>query len=149
MSLDEMYARGELRRLPPRKDEPVALLAAARRRLEDAANPSVHPETRLEQAYAAILNCAMAALRAEGYRVARGPGQHTRTLETLRYTVGIPEQRIDYYQILRSLRHKELYEGLADVSLEQVEEAVKEAARLVQETQSWLAKRYPRLFPAP
>ncbi len=149
MNLEEMAARGELRRLSPRKAEPGGLLAAARRRLEDATNPSVHLETRLEQAYAAILNCALAALRAEGYRPARGPGQHARTLETLQYTVGVPPARIDYYHLLRSLRHKELYEGTIDVSLAQVEEAVKEAARLLQETQSWLSKRYPSLFSSP
>ena len=148
MSLADMAARGELQRLPPHKDEPFALLEAARRRLEDAANPTIHPETRLEQAYTAIFTCALAALRAEGYRPSRGIGQHARTLETLRYTVGVPDPHIDYYQLLRSLRHRGLYEGLIDVSITQVEEAVKEAAWLLETTQSWLSKRYPRLFPS-
>lgn len=125
MSLANMAARGELQRLPPHKDEPIVLLEAARRRLKDAANPTVYPETRLEQAYTAILTCALAALRAEGYRPARGIGQHARTLET-----------------------RGLYEGLINVSVTQVEEAVKEAAWLLEGPRRWLAKRYPRLFPS-
>lgn len=62
MSLANMAARGELQRLPPHKDEPIVLLEAARRRLKDAANPTVYPETRLEQVYTAMLTCALAAL---------------------------------------------------------------------------------------
>ncbi|MBC7099666.1 hypothetical protein H5T52_11265 [Candidatus Bipolaricaulota bacterium] len=62
MSLANMGARGELQRLPPHKDEPIVLLEAARRRLKDAANPTVYPETRLEQVYTAMLTCALAAL---------------------------------------------------------------------------------------
>ena len=60
MSLEEMILRGELVREPARPGETRRLIAAATRRLEDAANTSIHPETRLEQAYHAILNCASA-----------------------------------------------------------------------------------------
>ena len=45
MSLDAMVRRGELERLPPTVEEIPALLKTINRRIEDAANPSNHPET--------------------------------------------------------------------------------------------------------
>jgi len=47
MSLDDMLRRGELERLPPTVDEISVLLETINRRIEDAANPTNHPETRL------------------------------------------------------------------------------------------------------
>jgi hypothetical protein len=68
VSLEEMILRGELRREPAAPEEIRQLLAAITRRLDDARRVENHPETRIEQAYHAILNCALAALRAGGLR---------------------------------------------------------------------------------
>ena len=146
MSLDDMVRRGELERLPPTVGEILALVKTINRRIEDAANRTNHPETRLEQAYIAILNCALAALRAEGVRPARGPGQHVHTLESLRFTVGVEKERLGYYQTLRSLRHRGLYEGFTDVSKSQAEEAVTEASWLHDRLAAWLADGHPELM---
>jgi len=145
MSLDDMVRRGELERLPPTVGEIPALVKTINRRIEDAANRTNHPETRLEQAYIAILNCALAALRAEGARPVRGPGQHVHTLESLRFTVGVDAERLGYYQTLRSLRHRGLYEGFTDVSMSQAEEAVTEARWLHDRLEAWLANSHPEL----
>lgn len=103
MSLDDMVRRGELERLPPTVGEIPALLDTINRRIEDAANLANHPETRLEQAYTAILNCVLVALRAEGLRPVRGTRQHVHSLESLRFTVGVEKERLGYYQT--TLRH--------------------------------------------
>lgn len=146
MSLDDMVRRGELERLSATVGEIPALRRTICRRIEDAANPSNHPETRLEQAYTAILNCALATLRAEGARPVRGPGQHVHTLESLRFTVGVEKERLAYYHTLRSLRHRGLYEGFTDVSQSQAEEAVTEAKWLQDRLAAWLADRHPELM---
>jgi len=146
VSLDDMVGRSELERLPPTVGEIPALLTAINRRIEDAANPTNHPETRLEQAYAAILNCALAALRAEGARPVRGSGQHVHTLESLRFTVGVEKERLAYYHTLRSLRHRGLYEGFTDVPQSQAEEAVEEARWLQDRLAAWLTDRHPELM---
>ena len=146
MSLDVMVRRGELERLPPTVGEIPALLKTIYRRIEDAANPTNHPETRLEQAYTAILNCALAALRAEGARPVRGTGQYVHTLESLRFTVGVEKERLAYYHTLRSLRHRGLYEGFTDVSKSQAEEAVAEARWLQDRLEVWLADRHHELM---
>lgn len=100
----------------------------------------------MEQAYTAILNCALAALRAEGARPVRGSGQHVHTLESLRFTVGVDEEHLGYYQTLRSLRHRGLYEGFTDVSQSQAEEAVEEARWLQGQLATWLTGHHPELM---
>jgi len=146
MSLNDMVRLGELERLPLTVEEIPALLTTINRRIEDAANPTNHPETRLEQAYTAILNCALAALRAEGARPARGPRQHVHALESLRFTMGVEKERLAYYHTLRSLRHRGLYEGFTDVSQSQAEEAVTEARWLQDRLKAWLADCHPELM---
>jgi len=143
MSLDDMVHRGELERLPPTVGEIPALRRTICRRIEDAANPTNHPETRLEQAYTAILNCALAALRAEGARAVRGAGQHVHILESLRFTVGVEKERLAYYHTVRSLRHRGLYEAFTDVSQSQAEEAVDEARWLQSQLATWLTGHNP------
>jgi len=111
MSLEEMLLRSELKREKPVPGEIARMIETVHRRLHDARHPDLHAETRLEQAYHAILGCALIALRMNGYRVSDRRGHHGVALESLADTVGLPMERIDYYQTLRTLRNKDLYTG--------------------------------------
>ncbi len=133
-----MLLRDELRREPATSGEIQRLLDAITRRLEDANNDSIHPETRLEQAYHAILNCALVALRTSGLRPSTGPGHHVVILESLLDTIGIEPSLGDYFQTLRDLRNKDIYTGGTHVSTEQVDEAIEEAANLAEQLRAWL-----------
>ena len=141
MSLAEMLLRDELRREPATAGEVERLLTAIARRLEDAGNEANHPETRLEQAYHAILNCALVGLRTNGLRPTDRPGHHVVALESLIDTLGIPHDRVDYYQTLRDLRNKDLYTGGIHVTVCQAEEAIEEAQALRSEMERWLGER--------
>ncbi|MFC2099308.1 hypothetical protein ACFLSF_00540 [Candidatus Bipolaricaulota bacterium] len=141
MSLEEMLLRGELIREPASSGEIRRLIDAATRRLEDAANTSIHPETRLEQAYHAILNCALIALRAENLRAVNAPGKHRVVLESLEDTFGTPPDLIAYFQQLRNLRHRDIYEGSIHVSEHEAEDAVTEASGLLEHLRTWLEAR--------
>lgn len=141
MSLEEMLLRDELERLETSAGEIDRLLEAIARRLEDARNLSIHAETRLEQAYHAILNCALVALRADNLRPVNGPGKHFYALESLLHTLGVEQKRVDYYQELRDLRNKDIYEGSIHVSEREVEEAIEEAVWLQEQLHEWLAQR--------
>ena len=88
MSLEDLLLRGELRREPATSGEIQRLLDAITRRLEDAGTDSIHPETRLQQAYHAILICALVALRTSGLRPGMGPGHHIVILESLLAAIG-------------------------------------------------------------
>ncbi len=141
MSLEERLARGELKREPTRPPETQRLMDAATRRIEDAANTSIHRETRLEQAYHAILNCALAALRVESFRAVNAPGKHRVVLASLADTLGTSPDVIAYFQQLRGMRHRGIYEGSMHVSESEVEDAVTEAAKLLEHLRMRLAAR--------
>jgi hypothetical protein len=140
MSLEELLLRSEIVCEPVGTGEIARLLAAVKRRLDDATLEGLHPETRLEQAYLAILNCAVIALRANGLRAVDRPGHHLVALKSLADTLGMTTDRIDYFQTLCDLRNKDIYSGSSHVSPEQAAEAVEEARRLAQETADWLRK---------
>jgi len=133
-----MLLRGELSREPASPGEIRRLVDAATRRLEDAANASIHPETRLEQAYHAILNCALVALRANDLRAVNAPGKHRFALESLADTLGTTPDLITYFPQLRDLRHRDIYEGPIHVSEREAEDAVAEASRLLEHLRMWL-----------
>ena len=141
MSLAEMLLRDELRQEPETPGEVKRLLEAIDRRLDDAGNEANHPETRLEQAYHAILNCALVGLRANGLRPTDRRGHHVVALESLSSTLGIPDDRVDYFQMLRDLRNKDLYTGGIHVTVRQAEEAIGEAQALRSELEKWLEER--------
>jgi hypothetical protein len=147
VTLDELARRGLIRRHRPERSEIRSLALAASHRCEDAENRSIHSETRLEQAYHAILSCALIGLRAKGYRPARGAGSHELTLQTLAETLGLDPHRLDYYQALRRQRHQGLYEGFVGLPPAGVEEAVQEARHLLKETMAWLRDHHPSFAP--
>lgn len=137
-----MLLRDELRREPATSGETQRLLDAITRRLDDASNTSIHPETRLEQAYHAILNSALAALRASGLRPSTGPGHHIIILESLLDTIRIDPSLGDYFQTLRDLRNKDIYTGSVHVSPRQADEAVEEAVALQKRLLEWIGDRH-------
>jgi len=147
MSLDDLVRRRLLRTHTADRAEIRSLLLSALRRSEDASNLSVHEETRIEQAYHAVLSCALVALRATGYRPGRGAGAHELTLQTLVETLRLEPERVDYYQALRRQRHQCLYEGYRALSDTDVSEATAEARQLVRQTISWLREHHPLLAP--
>jgi hypothetical protein len=138
VSLEELLQRDELRRENLTPGEIERLREGIARRLHDAAVKSNYPETRLEQAYHAILGCALVGLRASNLRPTNRPGHHIATLESLADTIGISPERVDYFQALRVLRNKELYTGSTHVTVRQAEEAIEEATGLTDELGLWL-----------
>jgi hypothetical protein len=79
MSLEELLFRNEIVREALGAGEIDRLLATVDRRLEDASLALLHPETRLEQAYHAILGCAVIGLRAHGLRAVDRPRSSRRS----------------------------------------------------------------------
>lgn len=141
MNLEELLLNGALEREPSTSAEIERLLQSAQRRIDDASSQSIHPETRLAQAYEAIRLCATVALRAQHLRARNDRGKHYVTIETLRHTLGLPHDLIDYFQILRDVRHKALYEGESNVTENQVNEALQETTDLLRRLRQWLNDR--------
>ena len=69
------------------------------------------------------------------------PGKHRVVLATLADTLGTSPDVIAYFQQLRGMRHRGIYEGSMHVSESEVEDAVTEAAKLLEHLRMRLAAR--------
>jgi hypothetical protein len=146
MTFEGFERIGDIGSLATTAEEVSGLLSKARRKLTDSRVPDISKGTRLEQAYNAILTCAMISLRASGYRVLNITARHYVTLETLRFTIGINLERVEYFQSLRNLRHDDVYSASVEVSDIELREAIKESEKLLVETEGWLARNHPDLL---
>ena len=145
MKLYKMEERGYLARIAPSKDDMAHLITAIQRRLMDAKNETVTRENRLQQAYQSILQVAIAALHAKGYRLKSKPAHHVMAIESLEHTVGIERRLRDYYQSLRKRRHDVIYDAIISVSERDLEEAIERAEGLFTAFREWLRKEQPEL----
>lgn len=68
MSLENLVSIKRLQKHTATPESILKLLGAAERNLTDAQVSSITSENRFDAAYKAILQCAMAALWANGYR---------------------------------------------------------------------------------
>jgi hypothetical protein len=73
MTLQNLLKIGRLKEHAPTPAEVQRLLAAAERNLVDSRVAKVSDENRFDAAYKAIMQCALAAMMAGGYRP-RAPG---------------------------------------------------------------------------
>ena len=75
--------------IPPDKALVSKLLAAAQRNVADAQLRGLSAENRFDAAYKAIMQAAMVALHANGYRTLTSkPGHHQTAIQTLPTRVG-------------------------------------------------------------
>lgn len=91
MTLENLLRIGRIKEHPPDAAEIQKLLAAARRSLKDARVQEISLELRFEAAYNAIMQAALVALMANGYRPdTNQPGHHMTVLQLLPKTMGLP-----------------------------------------------------------
>ena len=91
MTLQSLLKIGRLKPHAPTADEIRRLLAAAERNLVDARAEIISHETRFDAAYKAIMQLALIALMASGYRPSTNePGHHQTMIQSLPLTLGLP-----------------------------------------------------------
>jgi|SRR3990172_9257229 len=142
MGLEDQANVGELESLPATWHEIKGLLKKAHRKLSDAKSDTISRETRLEQAYNVILTCAITALRVAGYRVTSRISAHYIALETLRETIALDDDKIDYFQSLRSLRHRDIYDADLIINEQDLSESIKEAENLLVILETWVPHNF-------
>jgi hypothetical protein len=77
MTLQNLLKIGRLKPHAPTAQEIQRLLAAAKRNLTDAGTEIISDETRFDAAYKAIMQLALVAMMASGYRPSTNePGHH-------------------------------------------------------------------------
>lgn len=149
MSLENLLKIGQLKEHPPDGEEIQRLLAAAERNLADARVTAISPETRFDAAYKAIMQSALAALMAHGYRPdTKRPGHHATVVQGLPLTIGPSAIRVTVLDTLRRQRNVSDYTG-EDIDDSSAEHCIAEADRLLKDVAVWLSRNRPRLLAPP
>lgn len=148
MSLDNLVGR-TLERAAPERAGIARMLAAAERNLADARLQALSAENRFDAAYKAILQCAMVALRANGFRTLTSqPGHHQTALQSLPLTIGLARDTMILLDALRKQRNLADYEG-DPVTAQTVAESLAQAERLLADVKAWLKAKKPELAQEP
>ncbi len=147
MSLQNLLKIGQLKAHPPDAGEIRRLLVAAARNLADARVTTISPETRFDAAYKAVMQAALAALMAHGYRPdTNRPGHHATVVQGLTLTVALAPARVTVLDTLRRKRNLSDYTG-EDIDDSSVEQCIAEADQLLQDVTAWLKVHKPHLIP--
>lgn len=140
-----MLRIGKLKPHTPDKAEIERLLAAAERALKDANMSRISSDGRLDLAYRAIMQTALVALLANGFRPSTGePGHHQLLIQALPKTLGLPAERVRLLDAFRAARNRSDYDGVP-VSHAVARECVEEARLLLEGLRAWLSINRPEL----
>lgn len=122
------------------------LLSAAERNLADASLSALSAENRFDAAYKAIMQSAMVALHANGYRpLTSRPGHHQTAIQSLTHTIGLPADAVIVLDALRKQRNLSDYDG-DPISEKVVSDCIASAHALVKQVKDWLKKQRPDLL---
>jgi hypothetical protein len=145
VSLQNLLKIGQLKEHPADAAEVQRLLAAARRNLADARVTAISSETRFDAAYKAVMQAALAALMAHGYRPdTNRPGHHVTVVQGLTLTIGLAPARVTVLDTLRRKRNLSDYTG-DDLDASSVEHCIAEAERLLKDVAGWIEANRPQL----
>jgi hypothetical protein len=145
VSLQNLLKIGLLKEHPADAAEVQRLLGAAARNLADAGVTLISPETRFDAAYKAIMQAALAALMAHGYRPdTNRPGHHATVVQGLPLTIGLEPARVAVIDTLRRKRNLADYTG-EDIDDSSAEHCIAEADRLLRDVIAWLKAHRPQL----
>jgi len=143
MTLQNLLKIGRLKPHAPTAQEIQRLLAAAERNIADAEATNISDETRFDAAYKAIMQLALVALMASGYRPSTNePGHHQTMIQSLPLTLGIPNADWVVLDALRRKRNVNDYEG-TPIEPTAVDECITQAKTMRAKTQGWLTERHP------
>jgi hypothetical protein len=146
MTLQNLLKIGRLKPHAPTAQEIQRLLAAAERNLVDAQVDVISDETRFDAAYKAIMQLALVAMMASGYRPATSePGHHQTMIQSLPLTLGLANDEWIVLDALRRKRNVNDYQG-DPIEPEAVAECIAQGTALLAATGRWLEERHPGLL---
>ena len=146
MTLENLLRIGKLKQHKATREEVSRLLAAMRRNLKDAHNTEISAESRFDIAYKAVMQCALAAMMANGYRPSTNePGHHATVVQSLPTTIGLANERMVVLDQLRKKRNLSDYTG-AGVTDEETAACVRAAEDLAATVEQWLRANHSGLL---
>lgn len=146
MTLENLLAIHKLVAHKPSRDGITKLLAAVARNIKDAKVTKISGENRFDAAYKAIMQCAMAALWANGYRTSTSqPGHHQIAIQALPKTIGLDSGTVIVLDALRKQRNLSDYEG-DPISDGAVDACIENASQLLERVTDWIKTNRPDLI---
>lgn len=145
MTLDNLVGRG-LEKAEADREELTRYLDRIRRKLADSRQTNISLDSRLDVAFEALLQIAIAALRARGYRTTSGAGHQQLAIQALPKTIGIPAGEVRTLDEFRKRRSAGLYLAEFEPSAAEVEALVAAANRLYKNLVAWLKAHRPELL---
>ncbi|MBI3525320.1 MAG: DNA-binding protein [Betaproteobacteria bacterium] len=146
MTLQNLLKIDRLKQHAPTPQEIQRLLVAEQRNLADARNEAISDETRFDVAYKAIMQLALAAMMASGYRPSTNElGHHQTMIQSLPLTLDVPNESWVVLDALRRKRNVADYHG-DPIEPEAVAECIAQAKALLTATRQWLEVQHPELL---
>jgi hypothetical protein len=125
------------------------LLVAIDRNLADAAATHISDETRFDAAYKAVMQCALVAMLAAGYRPSTSePGHHQTMIQSLPLTLGVANEVWVVLDALRKQRNANDYTG-QPITPGVVTECLGQATALKTQLMAMLAASHAGLLKKP
>jgi hypothetical protein len=109
--LDNLVRINRLKAEPVSRSEFAGMVNSARRRLVDAQNKSLDPDSQFDLAYGAAHRLALAALRYQGYR----SENRITVFQTLVHTLGSAKSDIQVFLRAHNERNLAEYEGRMEI----------------------------------
>ena len=149
MTLQNLQRIGKIKDHAPTPAEVQRLLAAIDRNMADAGVNSISDETRFDAGYKAVMQCALVAMLAAGYRPATNePGHHQTMIQSLPLTLGVANDAWVVLDALRRQRNANDYTG-APMTADVVNECLGQAKSLRKQLRAHLAGKHPELMKKP
>src|SRR6202050_1542310 len=145
MSLENWASNRWLEKLGSDREEIERLLANADGHLGDyrkAVASEMSSDAQLSLAWDSIRASATAALRAAGYRVVRGGGEHYRTIEALEFSIDPQKKIIPVLDKLRKKRNIGSYDDFGLVSQTEANLCGELALQVRKDSEDWIWKNH-------
>jgi hypothetical protein len=111
LELDNLVKIERLKVESPTRSEYTGMVASARKRLVDAQNEDLDPDSQFDLAYGAAHRLALAALRREGYR----SEDRITVFQTLVHTLGTERSHIQTFLRAHNERNLAEYQGRMEI----------------------------------
>jgi hypothetical protein len=109
--LDNLVKIGRLKLESPTRFEYAGMVTSARKRLVDAQNEDLDPDSQFDLAYGAAHRLALAALRRKGYR----SEDRITVFQTLVHTLGTERSHIQTFLKAHNERNLAEYQGRTEI----------------------------------
>ncbi len=146
MSLENLLRIGQLEEHETDANQVRKMLDSCSRCIADSREEAISPESRLDIAYRAIMQLAMVALWANGFRPSKSKtGHHQTMIQSLVHTVGLSNDQMLLLNSFRGRRNAIDYTG-EDVDEGSVETCIDASEQLMKHVCDWLVKNRPDLI---